>query len=440
MQTSSLSAIEFQLEAEQLLNKVVHSLDENTDLEPLIHMIGNARIVMLGEATHGTHEFYTWRSQVTKRLIRQKGFNFIAVEGDWPDCYSINRFIKGYDNRTALDILKQFRRWPTWMWANWEVLALAEWLVQHNSALTPRQKIGFYGLDVYSLWESFDQIRHYLQKVDPAALRVAEKAFRCFEPYKEDEGRSYAYATQIVPKACEDEVISMLKKIQDRMISYDHDFENAFSTEQNAIVAVNAEKYYRSMLQGGSTSWNIRDAHMEETLERLLKFHGPHSRAIIWAHNTHVGDARYTDMHDEGMFNIGELARKAFPGEVVLVGFGSASGSVVAGRSWGAPMQKMNLPQAAEGSWEDILHKTRHENKLVISSEIMHPLFLENQIGHRAVGVVYNPSFEHRGNYVPSILPLRYDAFVHIDETMALHEIPVQADQHEVPETFPFGV
>jgi len=431
---------DFQVEVEQLLNKSVYPLNESNDLYPLFKRIGNARIVMLGEASHGTHEFYTWRSEITKRLIRQKGFNFIAVEGDWPDCYSINRFIKGYDPTNAWNILKQFERWPTWMWSNWEILALSEWLAQHNGTLQRKHRVGFYGLDVYSLWESLEQIRTYLQRVDPSSLPSAEKAFRCFEPYKEDEGRSYAHATQMVPKICEDEVVQMLQKIQHRLPTYDHDFENAFNVEQNALVAVNAERYYRSMLVGGANSWNVRDGHMIETLQRLLDFHGPHSRAIVWAHNTHVGDARYTDMAGDGMFNIGELARKNFPDEVVLVGFGSAKGSVIAGRNWGAPMQKMNVPQAKAGSWEDLMHNTKYENKILISADVEHPLLVDNEIGHRAIGVVYNPMFEQYGNYVPSILPLRYDAFIHIDETMALHPIPMQADQHEVPETFPFGV
>jgi len=248
---------DFQVEVEQLLNKSVYPLNESNDLYPLFKRIGNARIVMLGEASHGTHEFYTWRSEITKRLIRQKGFNFIAVEGDWPDCYSINRFIKGYDPTNAWNILKQFERWPTWMWSNWEILALAEWLAQHNGTLQRKHRVGFYGLDVYSLWESLEQIRTYLQRVDPSSLPSAEKAFRCFEPYKEDEGRSYAHATQMVPKICEDEVVQMLQKIQHRLPTYDHDFENAFNVEQNALVAVNAERYYRSMLGGGADSWNV---------------------------------------------------------------------------------------------------------------------------------------------------------------------------------------
>jgi erythromycin esterase len=429
-----------QLEAEQLLNKVVHPLNESNDLDPIMKRIGDARIVMLGEASHGTHEYYTWRSELTQRLIRQKGFNFIAVEGDWPDCYAINRFIKNYTDQKAFSILKQFRRWPTWMWANWEILALSEWLVQQNATLQNKHKIGFYGLDVYSLWESFEEISKYLKKVDPAALPVAQKAFQCFEPYKEDEGQSYAFATQFIPRTCEDEVVNMLKNIRQRMAGYDHDYENSFSVEQNALIAVNAEKYYRAMLQGGAASWNVRDAHMHETLKRLMDFHGPHSRAIVWAHNTHIGDASQTDMRNDGMFNIGELARKDFPGKVVLVGFGSGKGSVVAGRSWGAPMQRMNMPKAREGSWEDMMHNTKFENKIVISSEIEHPLFVDHAVGHRAIGVVYNPHGERLGNYVPSIIARRYDAFIYLDETMALHPIALHPDEKEMPETYPFGV
>jgi erythromycin esterase-like protein len=430
----------FQLEAEQLLNNRVHPLNESNDLDPIMKKIGDARIVMLGEASHGTHEYYTWRSEITKRLIRLKGFNFIAVEGDWLDCYAINRYIKNYTDEKAFSVLKQFKRWPTWMWANWEVLALAEWLAQHNASLQSKHKIGFYGLDVYSLWESFEEIANYLKKVDPAALAVAQKAFQCFELYKEDEGQSYALATQLVPRTYEDEVVNTLKSSRQRMANYDHDYENSFSLEQNALIAVNAEKHYRAMMRGGAASWNVRDAHMHETLKRLLDFHGPHTRVIVWAHNTHIGDASQTDMRDDGMFNIGELARKDFPGKAVLIGFGSGKGSVVAGRNWGAPMQRMSMPQGREGSWEDLMHNTKFENKIVISSEIEHPLFLDNAIGHRAIGVVYNPHAEPLGNYVPSIIPRRYDAFIYLDETMALHPIALHPDEGETPDTYPFGV
>ena len=210
------------------------------------------------------------------------------------------------------------------MWANWEIVALSEWLHQHNEPLNKPRRVGFYGLDVYSLWDSLHEVRQYLQRVDPNLLSAADEAFQCFEPYSKDEGRSYARAARIVVDSCEQEVVNMLTDIRLRMPYYDQDMESAFSTEQNALIAVNAEKYYRSMLQGGATSWNIRDLHMQETLERLLEFHGRGSKAIVWAHNTHIGDARATDMAGENMYNIGELARKRFGNDqVVLVGFGS---------------------------------------------------------------------------------------------------------------------
>jgi erythromycin esterase-like protein len=244
----------------------------------------------------------------------------------------------------------------------------------------------------------------------------------------------------LVPELCEDEVVTLLKDLQQRSPVHHSDFENAFSTEQNALVAVNAEKYYRSMLNGSAESWNIRDSHMQETLERLLEFHGPSSKAIVWEHNTHIGDARATDMTEEGMYNIGELARVHFgDDQVVLVGFGSYKGTVIAGKSWGAPMQRMNMPVAREGSWEDLLHKASAPRRLLLMDKFTGPLFHE-KIGHRAIGVVYRPEYESYGNYVPSILPERYDAFIYIDETSALHPLHMKADGHLVPETYPFGV
>lgn len=427
-------------EAVQLLSKATRPLEGRHSLNALMDRIGNARIVMLGEASHGTHEFYTIRNTITRRLIKEKGFNFIAVEGDWPDCYRINRFIKNYEaDKDPLRVLTQFDRWPTWMWANWEISALAEWLKNHNENLQPHERVGFYGLDVYSLWDSLHEVRQYLTRVDPSLLPEAEKAFRCFEPFTGDEGQSYARATALVPTSCEAEVISMLTNIQSRMPSYDHDVESAFSTEQNALIAVNAEKYYRSMLHGGSASWNIRDAHMQETLERLLEFHGRHSKAIIWAHNTHIGDASATDMIDEGMYNIGELSRKQFgKDDVVLVGFGTYKGTVIAGKKWGAEIQTMQVPQGTSGSWEEMMYEAGGGNKLLLMNELRWSLFKE-PIGHRAIGVVYNPRYEQYGNYVPSIMPQRYDAFIFAEETKALHALDVFADTHKMPETYPFG-
>jgi erythromycin esterase-like protein len=427
----------------QLINDKVYKLNNTADLKPLFDRIGDARIVMLGEASHGTHEYYTWRSAITRELIKEKGFNFIAVEGDWPDCYRMNRYIKDYKDAgaSAFDVLNNFRRWPTWMWANWEIVALTEWLHKTNLELPKEKKVGFYGLDVYSLWESLESITAYLSKVDPKALEVAEEALRCFEPFRKGEGQEYARATMKVPELCKTEVIDLLIEIRRRMPQYNTDHEHVFSTEQNALIAVNAEKYYRAMIHGGPHSWNIRDRHMADTLEKLLDFHGNSSKAIIWAHNTHVGDARATDMVDEGMYNIGELARLQHNEKgVVLVGFGSYGGSVIAGRRWGAAMNKMQLPNAEKGSWEYLLHSAGAEDKLCIMDDLTGDIFMENHVAHRAVGVVYNPEYEKYGNYVPSIMPLRYDAFIFLDHTQGLYPLHILPLGNEVPDTYPFGV
>lgn len=420
-----------------------YTLTNKTDLQPLFDMIGDAQIVLLGEASHGTHEYYTWRSYITQKLIKEKGFQFIAVEGDWPDCYQLNRYIKNYSEtgKRSFDVLKQFNRWPTWMWANWEIVALAEWLNKYNEKLPVNKKIGFYGLDVYSLWESMEAIIRYLKKVDPKILKMAEEAFYCFEPYQHDEGRSYARATQLVPELCTDEVVGLLRKIQERLPQYNSDYENVFNVQQNAFVTVNAERYYRAMLKGGPHSWNVRDIHMSDTLDRLLDFHGNGTKAIIWEHNTHVGDARATNMTTEGMFNVGELVRlKHHEKGVVLVGFGSYKGEVIAGKSWGAEMKKMEMPPARKGSWEYLLHKAGKENKLLLMKDFLNERFMENHIGHRAIGVVYNPEYDQYGNYVPTILPLRYDAFIYLNHTNAVHPLHIRPDGHQIPETYPFGV
>ncbi|MBS1523540.1 MAG: erythromycin esterase family protein [Bacteroidetes bacterium] len=426
-----------------LLQEKSHSLTDSGSLQPLLDRIGDARIVMLGEASHGTHEYYSWRAAISKRLIAEKGFNFIAVEGDWPDCYRVNRYIKNYADAgdTAFDVLRSFKRWPTWMWANWEMVSFSEWLLEHNHPLPKNSKVGFYGLDVYSLWESMEAISDYLKRVDPASVKIVQQALNCFEPYRKGEGQEYARACMFVPELCQPEVAQLLTQIRKRLPQYNTDHENVFSAEQNALIAVNAEKYYNAMLLGGPHTWNIRDEHMADTLERLLQFHGENAKAIVWAHNTHIGDARATDMSEEGMVNIGELSRlKHQERGVVLVGFGSYQGSVIAGMHWGARLQAMNVPDAKKGSWEYLLHRAGEGNKLYLTKDLLDDLFMENNIGHRAIGVVYNPEYESYGNYVPTVIPLRYDAFVFIDQTHALYPLHVLPHAKEVPETYPFGV
>jgi len=327
------------------------------------------------------------------------------------------------------------------MWANEEVVELAEWLRRHNDGLPDGRKVGFYGLDVYSLWDSLYAVLGYLRKVDPSALPSALRAFRCFEPYGEDV-QEYARATVLVPVSCEEEVVELLRDLRRNEPRYAADGrEEYFATEQNALVVKDAEAYYRAMVRGGPESWNIRDRHMTETLERLIRQYGPGARAIVWEHNTHIGDARFTDMADDGMVNVGQLVRERHADDgVVLVGFGSHRGTVIAGKEWEAPMEEMRVPPARPGSWEDVLHRAGAEDKLLLFEGLLRAGDFLEERGHRAIGVVYHPENERFGNYVPTVLPRRYDAFCYIDETRALHPLHLTPVPEKVPETYPWGV
>ncbi len=426
-----------------IVRRIQRPLNSDADLDPLLERIDEARLVLLGEASHGTSEFYTWRDRITRRLIAEQGFSFIAVEGDWPDCYRVNRYVKGYDGAAAdaAEVLGAFQRWPAWMWANREVQVMIDWLREHNRGRATGVRAGFYGLDVYSLWESMESVIGHLQRVDPAAVPAALEAYSCFEPYGRDE-RSYARATALVPASCEDEVVRVLTQLRRSAPTRDGDAEAALDAEQNALVAVNAERYYRAMVRADADSWNIRDRHMAQTLDRLLRFYGPGSRGVVWAHNTHIGDARATDMARDGMVNIGQLARETHADEgVVLVGFTSYRGTVVASHSWGAPMERMNVPPGREGSWEDVIHAGGAHDRMMILDDAAGEELLMAPRGHRAIGVVYHPEREHTGNYVPTVLPERYDVVLAMEKTRALlplhQELPPVG---ELPETFPTGV
>lgn len=326
------------------------------------------------------------------------------------------------------------------MWANWETVALGEWMAEHNKELGLEKKIGFYGLDVYSLWESLAALVQYLDKVDPHACQLAKTALECFETYSDKEGISYARVTDLVPESCREEVVNILTAIRSKMRQYESDREVVFNAEQNAIIAVNAELYYRSMTKSGPGSWNLRDQHMMDTLNRLMNFHGPKAKAIIWEHNTHIGDARATDMADSGMFNIGQLAREHYANkDVVLVGLGSYQGKVIAADYWGANMADMVTPPARENSWEDILQRVKPGNKLLILDELNDDENLSMPIDQRAIGVVYHPENESY-NYVPSLITERYDAFLFFETTEALHPLHIKPDGFQMPETYPWGV
>ena len=398
-------------------------------------------MVLLGEASHGTAEYYTWRAAISKRLIQEKGFDFVAVEGEWADSYRVNNFIKGekQDSTAVISLLRHFNRWPTWMWGNYEVAELVAWLNAYNQSQPAADKVGFYGLDVYCLWESMEELMPYLEGKDASVVKAARRVHACFQPFSGD-GLEYAKAVASAAPLCRAEARRLWQSVQKLTKKLPGNSEAELVMEQYALVALNAERYYRTMVQSSSASWNIRDRHMAQTLDRLLQFHGPEAKVIIWAHNTHVGDARFTDMKLQGEVNLGQLARKEYGEEnVFIVGFGSYTGSVIAAGGWGSPIQEMEVPVAAPGSWEHILHQLSPANKIIFSKDIRKNKYLRQSVGHRAIGVVYNPKLEEFGNYVPSVIPNRYDAFIFINQTQALHPLPIQPSDQEPPDLFPYG-
>ena len=412
----------------------------------MMRRIGDARIVLLGEASHGTHEYYAWRAALTRRLIEEKGFDLVAVEGDWPECYEVNRCVKLRTGAAASPraVLDAFDRWPTWMWANEEVVAFTEWLREHNAGRPETDRVGFYGLDVYSLWSSMRSLLDYLREHEPHHLEVAVQAARCFEPYAED-AQDYAFASRLSPQSCEPKVVELLSRLcQERVGDTDGDDPEArFSAEQNAAVAAGAERYYRSMIGGQAESWNIRDVHMQDTLDRLLDANGTDTRpakAVVWEHNTHVGDARATDMAAAGMVNVGQLARERHGDDVVVVGFGGHRGGVIAGRRWGAQMERMPVPPARKGSLEALLHDRLGEDSVLVFPRKEQPHWLRQRLDHRAIGVVYAPEREAWGNYVPTVLGERYDAFLWFEQTRPLQPLHLEPEGTGEAQTWPWAV
>jgi erythromycin esterase-like protein len=401
----------------------VHNLESETDLDVLLNEIGDDQIVLLGEASHGTSEFYTWRAAISRRLIEEKGFTLIAVEGDWSEAYPLNSYIRGNSSAaTAKEALQSFDRWPTWMWANEEIADLAEWLRTYNTGKTAQEQVGFYGLDVYGIWESMEEVNRYLQETDPEAAQTAQEVLNCFAPYNQSED-AYIGATLSSSENCSDELERLLQEMQAKVAAESPANEEVFNAMQNVLVAVNAERYYRASAVSFSQSWNIRDEHMMETINRLLEQHGPDAKIIVWEHNTHVGDARATTMANEGMVNVGQLVREQYgEDEAYIVGFGTYSGTAVASQRWGAAAQVMNVPEAQPNSWEGILHREFSSNKIILMNVLRQEQKFMQRIGHRAIGVTYNPASES-GNYVPSVLPERYDTFLYIDQTQALHPL-----------------
>jgi erythromycin esterase-like protein len=435
-------------DAEQV-REVAHPLTQPGDYDPLFDAIGEARLVLIGEASHGTHEFYRVRAELTKRLIVEKHFGGVAIEGDWPDAWRVNQYVQGSNTDSdAAQALAGFRRFPTWMWRNADVLDFVGWLRAWNDRHA-RAAVGFYGLDLYSLHASMEAVLRYLDTVDRDAARRARARYACFDHYGED-AQAYGYAAAFdFSRSCEDEVVTQLVELQRRAAEYaSRDGRIAedeyFQTEQNARLVQNAEEYYRAMFRGRVSSWNLRDTHMGDTLESLIAHHarqGRSSKIVVWAHNSHLGDARATSMGQEGELNLGQLARERHPGECFLIGFSTHEGTVTAASDWGEPPQRMRVRPSLQDSVERLFHEAHIERLLVLSREA--PPALARPRLERAIGVVYHPRTERLSHYFDARLSEQFDAVLHFDVTRALE--PLEPGAHwraheEPPETYPTGV
>ncbi len=404
--------------------EAAHSLEDEADLDPLLDRIGDERYVLLGEASHGTAEFYEWRAAISRRLIEEKGVNFIAVEGDWALSYRLNRYVKDLPGAadSARAVLEEFDRWPRWMWANEQIVELAEWMRSYNEGRNLEDRVGFYGIDVYNTERSLEKLRDYAADQGGALAEAAEALYECFGPHA-DSPQGYAMAVAQRGVSCANAAEAMVEVLRDQREALEDENRQAyFSAKQNAYVVKNGEWHYRAMLAGPADSWNARAQHFFDTAERLMAYHGPDSRGIVWAHNTHIGDARATDMAAAGQHNIGQLVREAHgEDQAVLVGFSTYRGSVLAGPAWEAPMQEMQTPEGRSGSYEDLFHRTgKSAFLLVFDDELRADPALQQPRPHRAVGVVYNPAQDQLRNYVNTVLPERYDALIFIEETQAL--------------------
>jgi erythromycin esterase-like protein len=421
------------------------------DYDPLLEFIGDARFVLLGEASHGTHEFYRERAQITKRLIREKGFNAIAVEADWPDAWRVNRYVQNQSlNADAVEAVAGFRRFPAWMWRNADVLDFIGWLRAHNDSLKPEAtRTGFYGLDLYSLHASIEAVLNYLDKVDPAGAARARHRYACFEGFGEDP-QAYGYAAGLgLSPTCESEVVAQLVDLQRRAAEYarrdgrmaEDDF---FYAQQNARLIKDAELYYRTMFRGRISSWNLRDEHMADTLDALvqhLALRNGNAKVVIWAHNSNLGDARATQMGVDGEWNLGQLARQRHGGECVAVGFTTYTGTVTAASNWDGPAERKKVVPAMPGSYEALFHDTGVPAFLLTMPRGSHVANgLREPMLERAIGVIYRPETELASHYFHAQISDQFDAVIHFDKTRAVEPLEATAEWSTEPaETFPSG-
>jgi erythromycin esterase-like protein len=415
------------------------------DYGPLLERTKHARFVLLGEASHGTREFYRERAEITKRLIAEQGCIAVAAEADWPDAYRVNRFVRGSsDDATAEEALADFRRFPSWMWRNTDVLEFVRWLREWNDALPEgAPKVGFYGLDLYSLHTSMEAVMAYLDDVDPDAARRARQRYACFDHFGRDPDL-YAYSTGSGrAESCEDDVVAALlelRRVAARAASSDGGLGDArFFAEQNARLVVDAERYYRAVFRGGAETWNLRDRHMADTLDELtayLERSRGEARTAVWAHNSHVGDARATQMSERGELNLGQLVRERHGARTFVVGFTTYTGTVTAASDWGLPAERKHVRPALPGSWERLFHQQE------APSFLLEPTALEGRRLERAIGVVYRPETERFSHYFGATLAEQFDAVIHVDETRGVEplERTSEWEEGELPETYPWAV
>jgi erythromycin esterase-like protein len=419
------------------------------DYDALLDLVGDARFVLLGESTHGSHEFYDERARITRRLIEEKGFHAVAVEADWPDAYRVNRYVRGLgDDPDANAALSGFQRFPNWMWRNTDVARFADWLRGHNAGLTSRQ-VGFYGLDLYSMFTSIGEVLDYLGKVDPEAAAQARARYACFDHYYEDS-QHYGYTANLdISASCEQGVIEQLNQMQRRAFDYmqqDGAEDAFFYAQQNARLVKNAEEYYRTMFRGRISSWNIRDSHMAETLAALAGFigkDGAPAKIVVWEHNSHIGDARATEIGEQGEWNVGQLAREAYDGQTRLIGFSTYDGFVTAASEWDGDAERKAVNPGLPGSYEALLHEVGIPRFLLPlrddgpAREIMLQRRLE-----RAIGVLYLPHTERHSHYFSARMARQFDAVIHIDRTTAVQPLDAGGGRHseEPPETYPTGI
>tara|TARA_R110002096_G_scaffold432240_1_gene648594 strand:- start:1872 stop:3230 length:1359 start_codon:yes stop_codon:yes gene_type:complete len=425
---------------------------------PIIEAASDKQIILIGEASHGSAEFYRTRAEITQRLIEEKGYDAVVVEADWPDAYAINRYVRGLDpNMTAEATLEQFERFPTWMWANYEVLHFIKWLRAFNDMYQKETRaVGFYGLDLYSMGASINAVITYLEKVDPKASEQARQRYGCLEHFM-DNPQSYGYAMkQGLADSCEKEIIEQL--IDLRKKSYEYMKLNGFvasdeyfCAEQNAKLVCNAEEYYRAMFSTHDAPrpnlWNMRDRHMFETLESLKVHLGKQldreAKIVVWAHNSHIGNAAATQMSHRGELNIGQLTKEAYGERALLIGFSTAKGTVTAASNWEMPTERKNIRPPIPGSYEDIFHKVNQKKfflNLQENNEATDQLRAPRL--QRAIGVIYRPETERESHYSYSVLPEQFDFMIHFDDTNAIKPLEITPHWHrgELDETYPSGL